>query len=270
MKATIREVTYGYHFQKAKKSTSTPWLMLHGFTGTKGTFEEISHYLPNESILTVDLIGHGESFQKEVPESRYQIQEQCLDLKLLLEELTITKVKLLGYSMGGRVALAFAVMYPELVESLVLESSSPGLKTQEERTSRQISDNQLAETILKNGVTSFVAKWEKVPLFASQDGLPKAKKQAIRQERLMQDAFGLAYSLRQMGTGSQPNYWGELIKLNMPVYLMVGELDNKFKNISREMMELIPVSEMHEFLETGHAIHLEKPLEFAKYLKEIS
>lgn len=128
----------------------------------------------------------------------------------------------------------------------------------------------MAEKIIQNGVDSFVIEWESLPLFATQNNLNQATQKQIQEERLSQEAVGLAESLRQMGTGNQPSYWSELSRLNMPVYLLVGSLDNKFKKIAIEMNELIKNSELIEFQNAGHAIHIEKPQEFASILISIS
>src|SRR5699024_12540594 len=92
--------------------------------------------------------------------------------------------------------LSFAMTFPEFVKSLVLESSSPGLQSAEERKQRQDRDEKLAQRILNEGVESFVQFWENIPLFDTQKSLPSAVRQEIQQERLSQQAQGLADSLR--------------------------------------------------------------------------
>ncbi len=70
-----------------------------------------------------------------------------------------------------------------------------------------------------------------------------------------------------MGTGSQRSYWTCLPELEMPVLLVTGELDPKFCAIAREMEELLPNAE-HCIISAGHAIHVEKPAEFATMVME--
>lgn len=269
MNIQIREVEYSYTIQIGTEPRKTPWLMLHGFTGTKATFSAITDYLATETIICLDLLGHGET-ACPVVKNRYSMEEQILDLALFLEELNISKVMLLGYSMGGRVALGFAEGYPSKVEKLILESSSPGLKTKSEQNKREEHDFKLAESILENGLVKFVDNWENLPLFATQKQLSADSQSRIRNERLAQNRIGLATSLQQLGTGSQPSYWSSLAMIKLPVYLFVGELDLKFKQIANQMAQELPACDIIEFAKAGHAPHIEQPLLFAEYLKKIA
>src|SRR5690625_7823550 len=102
--------------------------------------------------------------------------------------------------MGGRSALSFAMMHESMVKTLLLESASPGLKTEKERKLRRDQDSQLAEKLLTSSIEDFVNKWEQIPLFASQKSLPKSVKQKIRRERLLQEQESLRNSLKYMKT----------------------------------------------------------------------
>ncbi|MFP3499098.1 alpha/beta fold hydrolase, partial [Pseudomonas sp. SIMBA_059] len=81
----------------------------------------------------------------------------------LFNELQLSNFTLLGYSLGGRVALSYVAKYPDEIKHLILESASPGLKTEQERQARRNSDEKLANEILQNGLQSFVDKWENIP-----------------------------------------------------------------------------------------------------------
>lgn len=269
MKIQIRGVEYSYTVKEGTDPKRIPWLMLHGFTGTKATFSEVTEALVTETIISLDLVGHGETAY-HVAEKRYSMEEQILDIALFLEELKLPKVLLLGYSMGGRVALGFAANYPDKVNKLILESSSPGLKTNREQEMRREHDAKLAKSIIKDGLTKFVESWENLPLFATQKQLSTEIKSRIRDERLSQNPIGLAISLEQLGTGSQPSYWQELKQIQFPVYLLIGETDLKFKQLAEEMGTLFPHSKLVEFAGAGHAPHIEQPMLFAKYLQEIA
>src|SRR5699024_1507643 len=89
----------------------------------------------------------------------------CDDLKEIFTQLGLTSINLLGYSMGGRTALSFAMFYPEMIQSLILESSSPGLKNATDRVKRMKHDEKLASRIERKGVEAFVDFWEDIPLF---------------------------------------------------------------------------------------------------------
>lgn len=171
----------------------------------------------------------------------------------------VEKVHLVGYSLGGRTALSFAMLHPERVVSLTLESASPGLDDEDQRLGRRHRDEKLASWIKANGIHAFVNYWEELPLFSTQATLPEDVQQRIRSERLSQTAEGVAQSLLTMGTGVQPSWWGNLSSLHLPVLLLAGEQDAKFIAINRAMDEHLPVSHLHIVENAGHAIHVEQP-----------
>jgi 2-succinyl-6-hydroxy-2,4-cyclohexadiene-1-carboxylate synthase len=237
-----------------------PLLMLHGFTGSANTWARLIPTLSRRfHTITPDLPGHGDTASPSEPE-RYSIDHTAADMIALLETLEVECVHLLGYSMGGRLALYIAARYPQRVTSLILESASPGLKVEQERAARRKSDQTLAARIEREGVESFVNYWESLPLWRTQQHtLTDEAKTALRAERLRHSAQGLANSLRGMGTGAQPSLWPELPALAMPVQLITGEWDSKFTAINREMAALLPRARFDVISRAGHAVHLENP-----------
>lgn len=117
---------------------------LHGFTGSTATWRNLAKALPHIRVIAIDCIGHG---QTAVPEeiSRFSMDEQIQDLEEVISQLRLEQFTLLGYSMGGRIALSYAIAYPERIKRLILESASPGLRTSQERSERCVRDNELAE-----------------------------------------------------------------------------------------------------------------------------
>ncbi|MBC1980268.1 2-succinyl-6-hydroxy-2,4-cyclohexadiene-1-carboxylate synthase [Listeria welshimeri] len=241
-------------------------LMLHGFTGSNKTFQEsITHLEEHFSIVAPDLLGHGKTDSPDEI-ARYSIERIVDDLVTILQELKIMQCFVLGYSMGGRVATAFASAHPEMVRGLFLVSSSPGLAQKDLQESRVQADNRLADMLESEGIRSFVDYWEKLALFASQEVLSDELKKRIRLERLAQNPNGLAMSLRGMGTGKQPSYWNHLADFTFPVLLMTGSLDKKFEKIAQEMQQLIPNSTHVTVQNAGHAVYLEQPNIFLSQL----
>ncbi|MBC2013236.1 2-succinyl-6-hydroxy-2,4-cyclohexadiene-1-carboxylate synthase [Listeria marthii] len=255
-----------YYLKNSLSGDKPVLLMLHGFTGSSETFQNsISHLKEWYNIVAPDLLGHGKTASPEEV-ARYSIQEICADLAEMLHQLKIAKCFVLGYSMGGRVATAFADAYPEMVRGLVLVSSSPGLRQADVRASRVQADNRLADRIEAEGITSFVDYWENLALFTSQSVLPAEQKKRIRSERLAQNPHGLAMSLRGMGTGKQPSYWDKLAGFTFPVLLVTGALDEKFEKIAQDMQQLLPNSTHVTVQEAGHAVYLEQPNIFSSQL----
>ena len=249
----------GLNYNVVIRGSGIPLVMLHGFTGSGTNWQAAADELSlTYTVITIDLPGHGRSDAPADP-ARYRMEAVAADLALLFERLAACPVNLLGYSMGGRLALYMARHYPELIRSLVLESASPGLADPRARDERRASDDALARRIEQDGLPAFVDYWESIPLFASQQRLPEATRQQLRAQRLTSNPVGLANSLRGMGTGQQPSLWEDLALVRQPVLLLAGELDAKFVNIARAMGERLPRAQVQIMPGAGHTIHLETP-----------
>lgn len=246
-----------YHLEE--KGKGFPLLLFHGFTGDSHTWEPFyEDWSTHSRLIAIDIIGHGKSDSPQEIE-RYDIISVVKDMKKILEQMGIEKVDLLGYSMGGRLALSFAVLYPEFVRKLILESSSPGLVSETERENRRRQDEKLAKFIVEQGIEKFVDYWENIPLFATQKRLPHTVQAVIREQRLTNSTIGLHNSLVRMGTGAQPSWWQYLHKLEAESLLLTGSLDEKFCSIAESMAAAIKKCEWLKVDGCGHAIHVENP-----------
>ncbi|REB06374.1 2-succinyl-6-hydroxy-2,4-cyclohexadiene-1-carboxylate synthase [Sporosarcina sp. BI001-red] len=260
---------HSMHVQRTGDPSLPVVVFLHGFTGSISTWSTIISLLEGKvHAVAIDLWGHGLSDKPE-SSSDYSMVQQTKDLEQLFSQMELTKFTLVGYSMGGRTALGYATSFPERIKRLVLESASPGLKTEAERSDRKQRDAKLADRLLQDPLEDFVDFWENLALFDSQKLMTVEQKNEVRKERLSQDARGLANSLLGIGTGSQPSYWEVLSKQLYPVTLITGSLDSKFETIALDMKNLLPDSYHYRVENAGHAIHVEKPEEFATIIDEI-
>lgn len=245
-----------------------PLLLLHGFTGSK---ESWAPFIPTWSrdyrVIALDIIGHGGS-AAPADASRYAMEQAVNDLTKLLDLVDVSKTHVLGYSMGGRLALSLAVLAPHKVRSLILESSSPGLSEASAREERRRSDERLAQRIEQEGLEWFVSYWDHIPLFQSLRKLPQEVRRQMREQRLRNRPQGLAGSLRGMGTGAQPSWWENLRTLQMPVQLIVGEEDEKFVNIAKRMHSMLPQSRLYVAEQAGHIVHVEQAVFFDTIVRE--
>lgn len=233
-----------------------PLLLLHGFTGSSANWQPILPALAEKfRVIAPDLPGHGQTRVN----GPFTMAATAGLLADLLDHLSITQTHLLGYSMGGRLALYCGAHWPDRVRALVLESASPGLKTTPERAERKARDDALADRIERQGIIWFVDHWEQLPLWNSQKRLPHTVRQQQRDRRLQNDPAGLARSLRDMGTGVQPSLWDALPELALPVHLIVGAEDDKFLGIAQEMTALLPDARFVRVADAGHTVHLEQP-----------
>lgn len=230
-----------------------PLVLLHGFTQTGRSWAGVSAALGERyRSFAPDLPGHGDAAFR-----RPATIGACTAYLAALPYATFT---LAGYSMGGRVALATALALPARVTRLILVSASPGIADPAERRQRVESDEQLARRIEEVGVAEFALEWSRHPLFA---GMPRAAAERAHQERLRQTAEGLAASLRGMGTGAMEPLWERLGELAMPVSVVAGERDAKFRALAEQMAARIPDAKLVVVPSAGHAVHLEAPASVA-------
>lgn len=240
-------------------------VLLHGFTGSAASWSALLPDLQTAKhrVVALDLLGHGQSDAPADP-TRYSIEHCRADLLAVLRSLGVASGEaiLLGYSMGGRMALYAACS--GFFRALILESASPGLDQPAEREERRQSDNALAARIERAGIEAFVNEWEQLPLFASLHNLPPKVQTTLRSQRLHNSPTGLANSLRGAGTGTQPSLYARLPTLTLPVLLLAGELDKKFCTLAREMARQLPQAHLQLVPSAGHTIHLEQPEMFTR------
>ena len=258
--------TSSYHLHSWGSGEDPPVLLLHGFTGHGGSWAEagLTFAAAGFRVLAPDLLGHGSSPHPK-DSMHYAMAPAAADLRSLLDESAETAVHVLGYSMGGRLGLFFALSYPERVRTLCLVSASPGIASAAGRAERRVSDNELADRVEREGIAAFVERWESLPMWESQKrNLSTERRMQLRAQRLRNRPSGLANSLRGMGTGVQPNLHDDLPALPAPTLLIAGAEDEKYVIVNRQMAQNIPNARLVVIPETGHAVHLERPAAFAR------
>jgi len=206
-----------------------PIVFLHGFLGTKEDWDPVCSYLKEFSCFRCDLPGHGEEpFSEE------------FHLKIDAERFV-----LVGYSMGGRLALQYAAKNPKRVADLILISAHPGLQSEKEKQERQALDAQWAKLLFELPIDEFLSRWYDQSLFHPfKPDLSMRKKQ---------NKENLAAALMHYSLSKQPRYdVGRAL-------ILVGERDLKFRNLHPDCI-LIP--------NAGHMAHLENPKAVAEAIKK--
>jgi len=235
-------------------------VLLHGFTGSAaGWGSHLDTFAAaGLQVIALDMLGHGLS-EAPVDPHRYSITNCRQDILAALKQLGVPKGRaiLLGYSMGGRIAVYTALS--GFFRALILESASPGLANTQERAQRHANDEALAERIQREGLGPFISYWENLPLFASQRALPLEKLAALHDQRLLNTPLGLASSLRGVGAGAQPALHQQLPALKLPVLLIAGALDSKYSAIAYDMSHYLPDAQVRIVDGTGHTVHFEQP-----------
>ena len=228
-------------------------VLIHGFTQSASSWPSaIVDRLASagHEVVAVDAPGHGtrSHVRADLVEAARQIAEEH------------GPADVVGYSMGGRLAMHIAVHHPESVGKLVLIGATAGLETEDERAARRAADEELATFLEREGLESFLDRWLKNPLFAT---LPADA--AALESRRGNTVEGLVSSLRLMGTGAQSSLWQELAALRNDVLFVVGERDEKFTALAHRMAGLWGGRARVDIVEgAGHAVHLERPNEVAE------
>lgn len=248
--------------------SGAPLVALHGFTGSGRDFLPLAASLRRQAMtITLDLMGHGESGAPDDP-ARYSLSESVQDVLAVADHLGLQSFDLLGYSMGGRVALRTALAAPARIHRLVLENTSPGIRDPEERQMRRESDLALARSIEADGLPAFVDMWLGQDLFHTQRLLPQSRQLALREEKLRQRPEGLSRSLRGAGTGVDEDVWDRLGEIRNRVLLIGGMEDKKYQAILALMAERLPDARFVQVPRVGHTVHLERPRLYADYVAE--
>lgn len=241
-----------------------PVLLLHGFLGGTEDWMPLAQSLGADfHVLAVNLPGHGPGWRGWAVEA--QGMAACAaGIVAGLDAAGIGRVSLVGYSMGGRLALYLAIHYPERFGRLVLESASPGMETSEKRKMRAAQDGALAQRLAAMAPRSsefraFLEEWYEQPLFTSLKQHPETRAILIARRHAHGTPALLARSLRALGTGVQPDLWPALSEFATPTLLITGELDRKFTIIAEDMGRACQAMAVEVFSGCGHNVHLENP-----------
>lgn len=265
MKFKINDISYfvNRHQQFEDKPNL---ILLHGFMGSGKGFEYLIEALCSFcNPITVDLLGHGQTGGAESP-ARFAVDQQVEDLNKLIPQLSDALPYLYGYSMGGRLALRFAIEHPVAIRGLILESTNYGLENEHDIRKRKQLDEKRARAI-ENNFKSFLKEWQQLPLFRTENSLSEEKLHPYRAIQNQQKATQMAHSLRGFGTAEMHSVKNELAGLEIPVLLLAGEADLKYVKIARQMHQQLPTSDLSIIPKAGHRIHIEHPRNLVNSIK---
>jgi 2-succinyl-6-hydroxy-2,4-cyclohexadiene-1-carboxylate synthase len=215
-------------------------------------FYELANHL-GRSIIAPDLPGHGDSANRP----------STMDAAVAGVAATVIPrtrpTPLIGYSMGGRVALRVVLEHPDLVERLVLISTAAGIHDETDRRRRIDADKTLADAIERDGVDVFLDEWLARPMFAGLANRGEVWQAADRERRATNTAPGLAASLRGMGAGASPSLTERLSELSLPVLVVAGSLDDRYVQEAQSIAARIRGAELALVPGSGHSVVGEAP-----------
>ena len=246
------------HLQTIGDKKNPPIIFLHGLFGQGDDFLSFANLLSDRFyLILVDLPGHGQS---EVYKGK-SFTKLC---EIVLESLPQTSERLIlvGYSLGGRIALHLSLQFPQFFEKAVIISANPGLESGTEDRLRE--DLALLDNI--SSVEDFFREWYSKPLFGNLTAhkdfsllLQKRKKSNLQKIKECLGAFSV---------GSQPPLWDKFQKDSLPIFYLCGQLDEKYKRIGQRLAQN-PSINLIEFENAGHYLYFEYPIIFVRHLDSI-
>lgn len=285
--------------------SAPPVVLLHGFSQSARTWDEVvpllAEMLPGRAIWAPEFVGHGGSDAPRDP-APYAFGELVATLAGFIDEVVapesalvaprpapetvsapvgggatpsaerrLPRVALVGYSMGGRVALAYAAGHSDRVAALVLESAGLGPTDEAYRREAADRDATLAARVRRDSLADFMDFWETRPVFASQRALPQERRLLLREARMRNDAEALALTFEGSGQHAMPRLAdapAALAEQGVPVLYIAGELDPKYAAVARRLGEaaggLRRGLSVHILPDVGHDAHFEDPVRYAR------
>ena len=261
-----------YHIAEWGDKKNPPLILLHGFSQTSATWEDVAPRLAeNRFVVAPDFIGHGKSDRPDEPSS-YEVGAILESLTALLQWLWVDRADFVGYSMGGRIALMYACAQPHRVASLVLESTGLGPKTEQQHQAMVKRDLETINLLAEGDIERFMDFWEQQAVFESQKRLSAEVQLMLREARKANDPRALALIVRGIGQHAMPDLSRKIGALPMKVLYIAGILDRRYLKIAERLQHQDGISCV--LLNTGHNTHLEAPEPFAcqvkKFLQESS
>ena len=174
---------------------------------------------------------------------------------------------LVGYSLGGRLALRAALREPARYAGVVTVGATAGIDDPATRSARAEADDRLASWMEAAIIEDIVAVWERQPLFADQS---EPLVEAQRPGRLAQDPRELAAILRTAGQGVLEPVWHELLGFELPLLAIAGARDEGYTAAARRIADTAPRGRAVIVEDAGHAPQLQRPEEVARLVAEFA
>lgn len=243
-------------------------IALHGFTGSGADFAQLAADPAGQDWFWIcpDLPGHGPGPVPGLHDAGTLPWLLAGIGRVLDRWPALPPPLLLGYSMGGRLALHAAVRLHRRLRGLVVIGAGGGLATPQERAARRADDARWLDLLAAGDMDAFAAAWEAQELLQTQARIPEPWGTALRQRRRASQADGLGLSLRSHGTGMLPQVWDQLPALNVPVLVVTGERDPRFAAIAKRLTSVLPDAAWELVPDAGHTAHLEQPQAFLRIL----
>jgi len=249
-------------YQIVGRPDGIPLIFLHGFMGSSQDWLNVTKQLESELFcILIDLPGHGCNRRL----LHYGWQETARAISAVMDVLNLRQAGIMGYSMGGRIALYTVLHNQYRFSFLIIESATPGLREEDDRETRRLWEDNIVQQLRTTPYDTFLAQWYAQPLFAGLSNHPEFPQLLAR--RLNNDPLALATAFQNLATSTQPDLWPLLEKLNIPLLLLAGEKDTKYQQILRRFQLSVPQASWQILNGCGHHIHFEQPERFTTIVR---
>lgn len=256
---------YSDYFPATEKhqSGTTPTLVfLHGLLGSGADWQECLKALPQYERVTIDLPGHGDSHSI----SCHDLSDCCKQLNSTLSLLFPSQqpLILIGYSMGGRVAMHGLAheCFPDLnIRGAIVEGGNFGLQSESEKQARLDNDLCWAKRFKTEPLACVLNDWYQQLVFSS---LNHEQRQTLMAKRSANLGSAVADMLLATSLAKQSYLLPALQQQAVPLYYICGEKDKKFSQLA-ETSGLA----YRQIEGAGHNVHQEQPQRFARQVNQI-
>ncbi len=236
-------------------------ICLHGFLGNGKDFTIVKDHYPNHPILVAP--NFPDYTERPTEDFSWNHCMSSLD-RFIQSESTHGPCVLMGYSMGGRIALQYALQHSDQLDGLILIGATPGIADEDEKVIRLEKDRTLAAELKEQSMAHFLGNWFKQDIIQSQNQIPEPYRSAMLTTRKANNRVALIQSLSSLGTGSMTSGWDQLSRFKRPTLLVTGEQDSKFQRIASKMATLLPNAHHTSIKGAGHACCFEQAESFGK------
>lgn len=262
------------HGRRWGDASDTPLVLLHGFMQSSASWGFVASGLSEDHcVYALDLVGHGRSDRPD-DAAAYDYDTVADSVAAFLDKVACVspvdgsrrKAHVLGYSMGGRIALALVARHSGLLHSALLEGCGLGPADEEERAAARARNADWARRLREGDMVSFVDYWEGLDLFASQRERGLDARQ--RAGRLANDPEAMARCVERTGKHAMPleaETLGMLQASWLPFLYFCGTEDAGASRVAHALAHCgVQVVEA----QTGHNVHLEAPMLYLREVKE--
>lgn len=242
----------------AQDNSAAPMVLLHGMLGAPEAWRAVvTELVYPGAVWALPLPGHG---RPALPVADgFEANVRALAARITQPSHVV------GYSMGGRLALGLATFTPDMLLTLTAVSAHTGLDVTA-RNERMLWERAQLDVLLRRGLVEFVDQFEALPIFASQTRLNMETLSAQRAQRLGHDALNIARALVELGSGEMPELAARLAVGRVPLHFVAGGLDKKYVAHANAAARRIPAARVHLIPDAGHNLTLETPKQLARIL----